>query len=190
MKINKKLNLVMGLDDGDGGTFHVYSVPIAREVFERYYLPLSRVFTEIMTLNLLVIGPTVAYNMLRDVAMDLGTWDGETGVQNGLVNEIRRLTSIFMPTESGWQQVPLEVVISQEKIDDDDLALILGSLVFFTAVSYIPAKSERVNLMNGAAAMWGTLTTSSSITEYANSLPTLKPIDSTGETPTTAFVPS
>jgi len=71
MKINKKLNLVMGLDDGDGGTFHVYSVPIAREVFERYYLPLSRVFTEIMTLNLLVIGPTVAYNMLRDVAMDL-----------------------------------------------------------------------------------------------------------------------
>lgn len=188
MKINRKLNLVINLQDESGQPFYVYSQPIAREVFERFYLPLSRVFTEITTMNLLVMGPQVAANMLKDISRDLGMWGGDAGVQT-LFDELRRLTSVVVPLEGRWQPAPLDVAVNRELLDDDDLALIEGSLVFFTAVSFIAVKQDRPALLNGAAAMWGVQTSSSDITGLLSSLPTLSVTANSGETPNTASVP-
>lgn len=186
MKINKKLNLQITLQNEDGQDFTIYSQPVAREVFNKFYLPLSRMFTEITAMNLLVMAPQVAANMLQDIAKDLNMLEDV----KSFMAELRRLTSVITATDAGWQPVPLDVAINRELLDDDDLALIEGSLVFFTAVSFIAVKQDRGPLLNGAAAMWGLQTTSSDITALLNSLPTLSGTANSGETPITASVPS
>src|SRR5215831_13634119 len=110
VRISRSLNLVVPVDT-EAGTIYVHSTPISRDVFERYYLVLSKTFAQIYQEGLAAIaGPRVGFLLLRDVAQNTrGTngapnaWEGTDGVANGLINEIRRLTNVIMPGPAGWE---------------------------------------------------------------------------------------
>jgi hypothetical protein len=152
-------------------------MPLSREVWETYFLVLSKTYAAFLSEGLTVIaGPIAGRLLLRRIAENMGVWGGSAGVEHGLLAEIRRLTNVVMPGTAGWETVPLEVAISRGTIDGDALAEIEGAIVFFICVSAVlrgPASREKLTLMlDGMKSLWGAQTTSSDVTEYAASLPT------------------
>ena len=76
MKIDKKLNLVIPIETDDG-TLYVHSMPIRREIFDTYFLVLSKTFAAIHGEGLgEIAGPRVAALILKKIAMDTGMWEG------------------------------------------------------------------------------------------------------------------
>ena len=133
MKIDKRLNLVTEVQT-DEGTVFVHSMPISSEVFEKYFLVISKTFAAIIGEGLsFVSGPRVAALMLKKIATDLGVWDGKDGVNNGLMAEIRRLSNVVMPTENGWKTYPLQDVIDKGMLDESDIAEVEGLIAFLSA---------------------------------------------------------
>ena len=75
MKINRALNLVIPVEL-ESGTVYIHSTPISREVFEEFYLVISKTFTRIFTEGLGAIGGArIANLMLRDVAKETNQLD-------------------------------------------------------------------------------------------------------------------
>lgn len=185
MRINRRLNLVFPVDT-DKGEIYIHSTPISREVFERFFLVLSKTFSAIYQEGLNVMaGPRIAMLMLRQIATDMGVWEGQDGVENGLVAEIRRLTNVIIPKEGGGYQIfPYHDVLRQKMLDPDDVSEIEGVLSFFTVVSAMHRPADLVTILAGMGSLWGAQTTSSNSTEYANSLPTSTTVETTGETST------
>lgn len=182
MKISRKLNLVIPIDTDDG-EMHVHSTPISREVFERYYLVLSKTFTRLYKEDLGVAGgPKVAAIMLRDIAQQMGEWDGPDGVQQGLVAEIVRLTNIILPGIRGWEAVPFQTVISQKRMDPEDVAEVESVITFFIVVSAMHRRSQVEEMLTLPLGLWQGQLTSSNSMEYLRSLPTLIEIVNSGET--------
>ncbi|ENW8874434.1 hypothetical protein ACFMRQ_005247, partial [Escherichia coli] len=64
----------------------------------------------------------------------------------------------------------------------DDVA---GELVFFTCVSLINTPEQTEQMMLAVSGMWNSRTSSLSLTEWIASLPTLKPVASSGATAST-----
>lgn len=172
MKIDKALNLVCPVDTDDGRVY-VHSMPIGREVFERYFMVISKTFGALFTEGLNTIaGPRVAALLLKQTAIEMGTWDGELGVANGLMAEIRRLSNVAVPSPDGWTSVPLNVAVSRGFLDQRDVDEAEGAIVFFTCISLMNKRKEAAYFVNGMCELWSTQTTSSSVMEFAASLPT------------------
>jgi len=174
MKINRKLNIVLPVDIGEGEKIFVHSTPISRDVFENYYSQLGAVFTKcfdaINQAHLALTAPQLAYPALKKISLDSGTWDS---VQKGLINEIIRLSNVIMATEKGWESVPLDLVIKREMLDEDTVAEVLSSLVFFTSIWRTAPKELRISFLEMAGSLrnWEFISLDSS--EYLNGLPTL-----------------
>lgn len=184
MKIDRRLNLVQPIQT-EKGTIYLHSMPISREVFENHFLVLSKTYAALMSEGLNVVaGPPVAKMMLKHIAVTGRMWEGPGGVEQSLLAEIRRLTSVIMPTEAGWQTIPFDEVIRRDVVDDDALADAEGALVFFTCASGIlrgPASQAKMKiLMDGVERVWNVQTSSLDVTAFSASLPTLTP----GETST------
>jgi hypothetical protein len=171
-RINKKLNLVITIDDASGAKIHVHSTPISREVFETFYEELGLVFTksfgESGSVHMAISAPQLAYPALKKLCDERGTWDT---VKSGLVNEILRLTNVIYLSDAGWVSVPLEVAIKEEVIDEDSEREVLSSLIFFTAITFVAPKQLVKGFLDMASALrnWGV--TSSNSTEYKLGLP-------------------
>ena len=191
MRINKQLNLVIPVDYEDGGQLYVHSTPVSREVFEQHFLAVSKTFAAIFSQGLgAIAGPRIAYLMLKQTAESLGIWEGPTGVKAGFLNEIVRLTNVFMPTKDGWTTLPLQSVINKEMLDPETIAEIEGELVFFTCVSMMNKKNQIGVIMEAANGLWGSETTYLTSTEYMASLRTSTEAENTGATEITSSVPS
>src|SRR3954465_11092498 len=94
LRIDKRLNLVIPIETSIGTVF-VHSCPIRREIFEKYFLIISKTFAAIYSEGLNVIaGPRVALMMLKQIAINANAWEGNDGVESGLLNEIRRITNV------------------------------------------------------------------------------------------------
>lgn len=131
MKIDKALNLVLAVDR-DGFTIHVHSSPISEEVFENYYLPISKTFAGIYDEGVALAAPRIAGMMLKDVSKRLGLWEGEEGVQAGLMKEIERLTNVLVPGDNGgFVSMPLESAMARDKISPEEYREIFGQIIFF-----------------------------------------------------------
>lgn len=190
MKIDKRLNLVIPLEDDAGKPIFVHSTPIAREVFETYFEVISRTFGFIYTHGLgTIAGPRVAALTLRKIAQDAGQWDNDGGVRDGLMVEIRRLTRLVVLTPAGWQTLPLEQALQQKYIDDDTAAEVENALVFFTVASWMHRKAELPAILTVTAGLWGARAESLNSTEFAASLKMSTETDNTGETPQVSRVP-
>lgn len=190
MKINKKLNIVVTVDTDDGEVF-VHSVPISREIFEKYVFIVSKTLSVLYEEGLTVFaGPRVAAITLRNIAIERGIWDGPQGVENGLMNEIRRLTNVVVPGERGWTTIPFYDAMNSGTLDDTTVAEIEGQLVFFTCVCAMHKPKEIPGLLDGTNEIWGSQSTLLNSTEWAASLPTSTPAASSGETATALSIPS
>jgi len=192
MKIDRKLNLTFEV----GGN-HIHSVPISNTVFEQYYLALSKTFARFHREGLQsTAGPRVAKLLLKDVCTDDGTWedsrDGKVGVENGLMAEIVRLTNVNFPSGdgTGWRTLPLYSVKQQELISAEEISEVENTIVFFTLISAMHRKEEIPSVLKAMEYFWGAQLTSLNATEFTTSLPIKTPDAPTGETLTTASVPS
>lgn len=169
MRIDRHLNLVIPIER-ESGTVYVHSTPISTEVFETYFLEISKAFAAIMQQGLNVIaGPRIAYLMLKRVSEGLGTWGG---VESGLMNEIRRLSNVVLPGERGWHAIPLEDALRRELLAPADVAEAEGAIVFFILVSAMVHRKDLSAWLDQACGLWRMQTVSSHCTAFANSLPT------------------
>ncbi|KWN80871.1 hypothetical protein WM24_23850 [Burkholderia ubonensis] len=177
MKLDRKLNLVLNIESG-----HVHHAPISKEVFERYFLPISKTFTRIYAEGLgSMAGPRVAAMMLKKVAQDDNIWEGVDGVENGLMNEIRRLTNVVLPSEQGWSTLPYYEALRQDMLDEDEVSEVENALCFFTCAVSMHKKNERNVIVGAMTLFWGGQITSSGLMEFARSLPTSTADENTGE---------
>jgi hypothetical protein len=174
MHIDKALNLVIPIEHEDGTIVHVYSVPVQTSVFERYYAIFGKTFREIYSGGYgITAAPRIAAMLMRDVAKQLGIWDGPEGAERGLFGEMRRLTNVIALTESGWAPIPIHEAIVKGILDEDEVAEVDNAIAFFTVASHMHRKADRKQIMEGAMELWGGHLESSSYSEFCASLPRL-----------------
>lgn len=185
MRLDNKLNLIIPVYDDDmkNVVAHVHSTPISADVWDKYWEPMSIAFTRIMAGGHgSVGGPRIADKMLRKVAQELGVWEGMAGVENGLVEEIRRLTMVLAPAKTGgWSQIPFHEA-RKTILNPEDSAEIEGALIFFSLVSWGNRRGVRKQMLDIAMELWGARVESLSFTDFRDSLPTSTATASTGAT--------
>ncbi|EJC1862738.1 hypothetical protein NI813_23025 [Escherichia coli] len=183
MKISRNLNLIIPVRTEKGNGW-IHATPISKEVFKEHFFILSKTFSAIFSEGLgVVAGPRIACLMLERISSDMNIWDGEKGVRNTLVNEIIRLANLVYPVEGkGYDTIPLDMALERGIVEFDDVA---GELVFFTCVSSINTPEQTEQMMLVVSGMWNSRTSSLSLTEWIASLPTLKPVASSGATAST-----
>lgn len=180
MKIDRKLNLVLPLERDDGTTLYVFSMPVSLAVFERYYLVIAKVFSRLYSEDVTFLGgPRVCALLLKEIAQHTpgpdGTgnrWDGPEGVENGLLNEIRRMTNVIAMGEDGWQTVPYADALKRSLMSPEEASEVDGYLCFFTFNSLMQKRSMGRTMSMAAASLWEWQVTSSSISDYLVSLTT------------------
>lgn len=189
-RLTKDLRVAFSVQTEAHGTARVYSMPVSRETFEDYFSELGSVFTECMgndhAKRVVIVGPRIAYAALKRAARAAGTWEtpnqpnAMTGVKDGLINELIRLTSVSLASEGhGWETLPLSTAVARGLVDDDTQAEILSSLVFFCAVSKAAPRSLAESLLPLMISSWGWWLGLSSNTEWIASLPTSTPAANT-----------
>lgn len=183
MKISRNLNLIIPVRTEKGNGW-IHATPISKEVFKEHFFILSKTFSAIFSEGLgVVAGPRIACLMLERISSDMNIWDGEKGVRNTLVNEIIRLANLVYPVEGkGYDTIPLDMALERGIVEFDDVA---GELVFFTCVSSINTPEQTEQMMLAVSGMWNSRTSSLSLTDWIASLPTLKPVASSGATAST-----
>ena len=178
--INRRLNLVIPLDRGDGSKLYIHSTPIRPETFDFYHMVLAKTFSAFAHNGLdPMSGPSVAAMILRDVAKTtmrspgVNWFDGDDGIGGnaGLMAEIRRLSSVITyDGDKGWATVPLQIALDKGMILDDEKDEVVNILAFFTVASLVAPRLDRPRLVNGMARIYELDTTHLNSTEYANSL--------------------
>ena len=166
-KISRRLHLVIPITQ-EGKTLYAHSTPIGAETFDMFFLPIAKTFSAIYTEGLGVIaGPRVAAKLLRRVAESLNQWDE---VNTGLVAEIKRLTNVFAPSDTGWKMYPLDDAIRTNIIDKEDGAEVENAIVFFTLAWHMHNRNDREPVIRDAAILWGARTESLNCTDFRDSL--------------------
>jgi hypothetical protein len=178
MIIDKRtLNLVCPVET-ESGVAYIHSMPIRPETFRQYFLVLSKTLNELYAQGLSQgTGPRIAALLLQKIATDSGEWEGTAGVQNGLLNEIIRLSNVLACTEQGWRSLPISEALKQGILDERDVEEAKGFITFFTCVSHIHKRSEISAILNLMGRVWDTQTTLLNATEFAASLPILTPAE-------------
>jgi len=182
MYIDRHLNIVVEIERENYKVF-VHSTPISREVFEVYYLPISKAFSKIYRERLdSLAGPRVAALLLKEAAIECGMWEGAQGAENGLLGEIVRLSNAILPNEQGgWHTIPLYNAFQQKLLSDQEKSEVMGILAFFTCVYQMHQKKNRQQALDGLQ-LWETHTSLLNVTEYMSSLTTSTVGESSGET--------
>jgi hypothetical protein len=203
MRINRALNLVLPVyDDAEprldpegksippDPIYWVYSIPVSREIFERYWKSMSKALVDLATDGMGNMGPRLGLLSLKSAAEELGDWEDSEdnrgavrlGVENGFLPEVRRLTSIIAPAQTGgWRSVPLDVAIQQKTVSDEDLDEIMGTVVFFTCTSLVAPRRRVEAILIGQLSRFEAQLTSLTTTAFAASLRTSTPGGSSGK---------
>lgn len=166
-RLDRHLNLVMPVYDTSLGTVWVFHTPVSRQVFERYYRVMARAWTLVASMGGTSSGPKIAALELKTTANDMAIWDGPTGVEKGLFEEIRRLTNVVCPAENGgWEPVPLMDAVAAGTLDADDLADVEGIVTFFTLASAIQPRRTLTITASSLAVFFSAQTTSFGCSEW------------------------
>lgn len=180
IKINRRLNFVIPIDT-DAGVVHIHSVPVSREIFDRYYSVIARTFATIYSGRYgMIAGPRVAAKILRTCAEEDGTWEGVGGVENGLMAEIKRLSTAVVPGTRGWETLLIEDAVQMGRVSEEDFEEVLNAIVFFCVASSMHNRKDLAGILGGASKLWGGSTTSLNTTEYAAGLTTSTTAGDTG----------
>lgn len=187
MKINKRLNLVLQVGD-DESTIHVHHTPIMQEIFERHAQFLAKAMNAMYADNLHpIVASRIAYIVMRDITREENRYKT---VERTFFPELWRMTNCVVPAKAGgFETVPFQEIINSNLMEPDDILEVQNFLCFFTVVSWLHGAPERAALYEVLTGS-GMLTTSLDVTEYKNSLATLKPGENTGETAKASSIPS
>lgn len=189
MRLDEQLCMVVRIPR-PGGEVFVHVSPLSREVFESHWLVISKTFTSLATEGLSIVGgPRVAGLALKQVAVNMGVWDGPSGVERTLVAEIIRLSNVSLPSPAGWQTLPMANALADGMFSDAEKSEVIGIAVFFIVLSAMHRRDVLETTMVNMGGLWGTRTTSSNATEFTASLPTSTVDESTGVRTPAASVP-
>ena len=189
MRLDTKLNIVVEVETSAGSMF-VHSTPLSNDVFEKYFLVISKTFAALIGQGLsFVSGPRVAALMLKKVAKDMGEWDGADGAQNGLMAEIRRLSNVMLPSPAGWQMVPYHTAIEREMMDSQDVNEVDGIICFFICAAAMTRRKE-IGPVLDMMRVWGARSTSLDCMAFRASLPISTPDETLTPAVITSSVPA
>lgn len=179
MKIDRKLHLVIPITDDDRENAPivawVHSTPISTQTFDTFWKPISKSFAAIWTSGLgIVSGPLVADKILREISQDMEIWEGDNGVQKGLMEEIYRLTNVMVIGDDGWTMLPYKIA-KRDKLSAEDALEVEAAIVFFILISATQRRNQVRSILNSAMALWGAQIESSNATEFVNFLRTSTP---------------
>lgn len=166
MKIDNKLNLVLEIQN-DTGTIYVHHATISVDIFNQFYMVISRTFSLIYSKGLHLTAPRIAHLVLKQVAEDEGTLEA---VNNGLMNEIIRLSNVITPSDNGYVSMTLAGALSRKIITSEEFEEIKGMLIFFIVVSSVAKKELILPTMTQLTELWGGRLTSYNSTEYKDFL--------------------
>ncbi len=178
MQINEAVNLVVPV--GDKQAFHV---PVTREVFEANYRILAATKAALSSKGIyyqMDAGPKIAALTLRDEARKDAEERGDTDdngvgrdvMAKAILSEIKRLTTILCPSAAGFDMLPVDAAIQGGHIDADDWREAESAIVFFTCLYALSAKAMKTKTAEAVASILQGLTTSSSLSEFCDSLRT------------------
>lgn len=168
MRIDDRLNLVIPVELPAGKAF-VHSTPVSMEVFEANFMLVSKTFAAIYGEGLgAAAAPRIAAMLLRRIAKETG----DIKSADALLAEVRRLSNVFAPTPQGWEMIPLEDALAKGVIPKEDASEVENAIVFFIVASAMHRRSDLAEVLDGATRLWGAQTSSSSCTDFRDSLPT------------------
>lgn len=175
-QIDRKLNLVLTYPRENGAPIYVHSVAVSRQIFETFYLVISRAFASIQVVSGgIAAGPRIAALELKRAATQLEV------DANGLLAEMQRLSSVVHFTEKGWETLPYHEAVKKGHLDDDEASEVENALAFFTVASRMFRKQDVKGVLGMMTNLWGARIVSSNSTVFKDSLPMWMPDVSTGE---------
>lgn len=205
MKIDKKLNLVLEIEQDTGRTtqamkdgkpviengqpvlvpvmnkLYSHSTPVEEATFERYGLLLGEVMAKVYGKGFGVgMSGRLALLLVKQLAAEEGE-DYLADVQAGLINEIDRLTSIIvLDPATGWGPMPISIAAKNDIISDREYKEVISNAVFFTAVSWLQTPKEQKGYVFPMMRIYNAQIVSSTATDFTNSLKMSMPAESTG----------
>lgn len=185
MKINKDLNLVFPVDI-ENGVAHVHSSLVSLVIFHAHWRPMNQAFAAIYADGLMG-GPRIAYHALKDAAKSLG----DTDFEKVFWPEVIRLANVWAPVEGeGYRLYPLETIIKNGLLDEEQIDEIYNAIAFFTVASRMHTAKTRREHLSILEDLWGARVESLSVMELKDSLPTSKPDEPIGEKEILSAIPS
>jgi len=171
---------------------YAFHTVLSKAVFDANYRALASTKSAMASKGkhyLMSAGPRIAALTLRDEGLreaeSRGNFDANGQVidesTDAFFAEIKRLTTILCPGPNGWEYLPVDSAIKGGKIDEEDWQEVESAIVFFSCHVAMSRKADRQRIAQVTASLLDSSITSSTLTEFAGSLPT-----STQVAPTTA----
>lgn len=181
MKLNRRLNLVLEVERENGSTVHVHHTPIPEEVYnEHWQVIVDAVSSAYMRNWMPPAAVRVGAKLLLTSAEKFGV---KERIERDLLSNMWRMTNVILPTSEGWRPTPLDVVTaSGQGLEAEDIEEVKQYIAFFTCASWVHPRKELEPLLYQMLRGSGAQFTSLNSTEYATSLPTSTPGDSSGAT--------
>lgn len=192
MKLDKKLNFIVPIEEADGTKRYVHSAPVGEAVFDKFFMTIGQAFNEIYGGGLgMLAGPRVAAKLIRRIAERTETLDGPDGVEAGFFGNIRRLSSYVAPRGDGsWEPIPLDEALAKGLLSAEDASEVENALAFFTVASCMHRRSELPTILEVVSRIWDAQTSSSNSTEFSASLRTSTAPENTGAKPKPSPIPA
>lgn len=168
-RIDRRLRLVIPVDETARGTIYIHTQPLSLEVFEQYFEVISIAHGLLYQQGQSVLsGPRIAAMHIRKAADRLGQ---RAEVDQGLFPAIEQLTNVASLEEGkGWTMTPY--YNAKAWLDDDDRSRVENAIAFFIINSAVMPPSQLPSLFGLMASLWGAQTTSSNSTDFAAGLKT------------------
>lgn len=174
MYINESINLVLPVRADDQGVrIHAYHTPISRAVFEANYRLIAATKAQLSSKGIyyqMDTGPRIAAMVLRDEGKKDEAESGTDGA-SALLTEIKRLTTLLIPSATGWESVPVDTAIARQAIDAEEWGEALSALVFFTCHFALARKAERHDMAEAVSSILKASITALPPSDYLSSLP-------------------
>jgi hypothetical protein len=179
MQITDSLNLAIPVGDG----LTAYHTPISRQIYEMHYSVINATKAALSRKGIhyqMGSGPRIANLVLKDEGLKDAAEREVLDVKGNpldertptLLAELKRLTTVLVPGPSGYENLPVDVAISQGKIDAEDWSELEAAIVFFTCHVMPAKKTNRASIATATASVLNGSITSSAPTEFVASLPT------------------
>lgn len=164
MKITETLNLAI---DCNGVT--IFHTPISRDVFDTNYRIFAATKAALAgkgTAYQVESAPQIASLALKDEAQK------EELDARSVLSEIKRLSTVLVPSADGYDYLPIDTAINRGMIDAEDWKEAESSLVFFTCHFVMALRANRRRVSEIVSTLINGTITSLALMDYASSLRT------------------
>jgi len=186
VKIDSSCNIVIPVGD-----VQVFSSPLPEAVFESSYRIIAAAQDIVFSHGLrsaIISGPRIAAIAIRDAGKAIEE-DGGVDSSSALLAEIKRISTALVPTDSGFDMVPIDAAIKSGAISQEDWKEAEGTLAFFTCVWYAESRKNRKEFLEGLVNMMNFSCTSQNCADFVASLTTSN-AEETASKPEESSVPT